>query len=131
MPNARTQAPKSQSQSPQAALHKLFSRLKLIRNLSLGAAALGGSLSYSAQRKTLGTPSIVAAATLTGLALISAATAQVLLSLNEQLEESLNQAGTPKSPAKPQTDPAPESTPESRSTQAESEPESESPADPS
>lgn len=123
MPNARTQAPKSQS--PQAALHKLFSRLKLIRNLSLGAAALGGSLSYSAQRKTLGTPSIVAAATLTGLALISAATAQVLLSLNEQLEESLNQAGTPKGPAKPQTDPAPES----RSTQAESEPESESPAD--
>jgi hypothetical protein len=122
MPNARTQAPKSQSQSPQAALHKLFSRLKLIRNLSLGAAALGGSLSYSAQRKTLGTPSIVAAATLTGLALISAATAQVLLSLNEQLEESLNQAGTPKTNPKsetsattqPNTEPAPpaESDPE-------------------
>ncbi len=129
MPNARAQAPKSQSQSPQAALHKLFSRLKLIRNLSLGAAALGGGLSYSAQRKTLGTPSIVAAATLTGLALISAATAQVLLSLNEQLEESLNQAGTPKGPAKPQMEPTPESTPESRSTQAKSEPESESPAD--
>lgn len=103
MPNARPQAP----ESPQAALNKLFSRLKLIRNLSLGAAALGGSLSYSANRKSLGTPSIVAAATLTGLALISAATAQVLLSLNEQLEESLNQAGTPKGPAKAQTETAP------------------------
>jgi len=121
MPNARTPA----AESPQAALHKLFSRLKLIRNLSLGAAALGSGLSYSATRKTLGTPSIVAAATLTGLALISAATAQVLLSLNEQLEESLNQAGAPKSPAKSQTDSPPESS--STSTQSESE----SPTDPS
>lgn len=99
MPNPRV--PAAESHSPQAALNKLFSRLKLIRNLSLGAAALGSGLSYSATRKPLGTPSIVAAATLTGLALISAATAQVLLSLNEQLEESLNQAGAPKAPAEP------------------------------
>ncbi len=124
MPNTRVPA----AESPQAALHKLFSRLKLIRNLSLGAAALGSGLSYNAQRKTLGTPSIVAAATLTGLALISAATAQVLLSLNEQLEESLNQAGAPKTNPKSETPAAPQPNTEP-APPAEADPET--PADPS
>ncbi|PIQ26698.1 hypothetical protein COW36_00935 [bacterium (Candidatus Blackallbacteria) CG17_big_fil_post_rev_8_21_14_2_50_48_46] len=72
-------------------LQTLFSRLKIIRNLSLGVSTLGTGLMVGAIKKPLGAPTIVAAATLTALALTSAATAQVLLSLNEQLESMLNQ----------------------------------------
>lgn len=76
-------------------LRKLFSRLKIIRNLSLGVGALGSGLLVSLVRKPLGAPTVVAVVTLTALALTSAATAQLLLSLNEQLEQILNQPPNP------------------------------------
>jgi hypothetical protein len=106
----------SQASPPHAAtLRKLFSRLKVIRILSVGVAALGGGLTASATRKNLGGPSIVAAATLTSLAVASAVTAHVLLSLNEQLEEALNQ--TPKPPNK-----KPEAEQQKSESQTEEEP---------
>ncbi|MGV3524618.1 MAG: hypothetical protein ACO1RX_10345 [Candidatus Sericytochromatia bacterium] len=72
-------------------LGEFFARLRRIRNLSLGVGAVGTGVLLGSAYKPMGAPVTTLAATLTTLALSTAATAQVLLSLNEQLEVALNQ----------------------------------------
>lgn len=72
-------------------LKAFFTRLKTIRNISLGVGAVGSSVMIGSAYKPIGPVAMGIAATMTTLALSTAATAQLLLSLNEQLETALNQ----------------------------------------
>lgn len=76
-----------------APLKAFFGKLKTIRNLSLGVGALGTGALIGSAYKPIGVVGTTVAVTVTTLALSTAATAQVLLSLNEQLEIALNQPG--------------------------------------
>lgn len=80
-------------------LRSFFSRLKRIRNLSLGVGAVGTGVMIGSSYRPIGVAGMTITATLTTLALSTAATAQVLLSLNEQLETVLNQPGRKPEPA--------------------------------
>ena len=80
-----------QPQSPSSSLNPFFQRLKTIRNLSLGIGMAGGGIILGSAYKPLGPVVVGIAATVTTLALSTAASAQLLLSLNEQLEVALNQ----------------------------------------
>ena len=89
------------SLSPQhATVSRLFARLKMIRNLSLGVSALGSGLALSARSRRETAPLVGGGITLAVLALLSAGTAQILLRLNQELEQRLNQP-VPDSPAEP------------------------------
>lgn len=72
-------------------LKVFFQKLKAIRNISLGVGAVGTGVMLSSNYKPIGVAGMSIAATLTTLALSTAATAQLLLNLNEQLEVVLNQ----------------------------------------
>lgn len=72
-------------------LKAFFNKLKTIRNVSLGLGAVGTGVMVSSNYKPIGGAGMGLAATLTTLALSTAATAQLLLSLNEQLEMVLKQ----------------------------------------
>ncbi|PKL75436.1 MAG: hypothetical protein CVV27_15390 [Candidatus Melainabacteria bacterium HGW-Melainabacteria-1] len=72
-------------------LRSFFTRLKTIRNLSLGLGMAGTGVMVGSAYKPIGPVAMTLAATVTTLALSTAATAQLLLSLNEQLEVALNQ----------------------------------------
>lgn len=72
-------------------LKAFFGRLKRIRNISLGVGALGAGVMVGSNYKPIGGAGVTIAATVTTLALSTAATAQLLLSLNEQLETLLSQ----------------------------------------
>lgn len=74
-----------------AGLKAFFNKLKTIRNISLGVGALGSGVLIGSAYKPIGVAATTLAVTATTLALSTAATAQVLLSLNEQLETLLNQ----------------------------------------
>jgi hypothetical protein len=78
-------------------LRQLFIRLKRVRNISLGIGAVGTGVLIGSAYKPLGIGSMTTAVTLTTLSLSTAATAQLLLSLNTQLENLLN---TPSNPNK-------------------------------
>lgn len=82
---------KPEPQSPASTLNPFFQRLRTIRNLSLGIGMAGGSVMLRSAYKPLGPVVIGVAATVTTLALSTAASAQLLLSLNEQLEAAMNQ----------------------------------------
>ncbi len=78
-------------------LRQLFIRLKRVRNVSLGVGAIGTSVLIGSAYKPLSIGSMTAAVTLTTLSLSTAATAQLLLSLNTQLENVLNTPSNPPS----------------------------------
>lgn len=71
-------------------LRQLFIRLKRIRNISLGLGAAGTGVLIGSNYKPLSVGAMTAAVTFTTLSLSTAATAQLLLSLNTQLENLLN-----------------------------------------
>ena len=71
-------------------LRQLFVRLKRVRNISRGIGAVGTGVLIGSAYKPLGIGSMTTAVTLTTLSLSTAATAQLLLSLNTQLENLLN-----------------------------------------
>lgn len=79
-----TEAPHQQN------LRQLFVRLKRVRNISLGLGAVGTGVLVGSTYKPLNVGAMTAAVTLTTLSLSTAATAQLLLSLNTQLENLLN-----------------------------------------
>jgi len=83
----------------QKPLKAFFHKLKTIRNLSLGIGALGTGVMVGSAYKPIGVVGMSITATVTTLALSTAATAQVLLSLNEQLEVLLNQPAKKPDPA--------------------------------
>ncbi len=83
----------------QASLRAFFNRLKRIRNISLGVGVVGTGVMISSNYRPIGAGGITITATLTTLALSAAATAQVLLSLNEQLEVLLKQPGRKPEPS--------------------------------
>lgn len=80
-------------------LQGFFVRLKTIRNLSLGVGMAGTGVMLGSAYKPIGPVAMGVAATVTTLALSTAATAQLLLSLNEQLEVALNQPARRPGPA--------------------------------
>lgn len=89
--NSSAQAPAAGMQSADhPSLQQLFIRLKRIRNVSLSTGILCSALVFKLARKPLGASTITAVGALVTLALASALTAQLLLSLNEQLEQILN-----------------------------------------
>lgn len=102
MSETNTTMDNSQKMAPAntASLRSFFSRLKRIRNISLGVGAVGTGVMVGSSYRPIGGAAMTIAATLTTLALSTAATAQVLLSLNEQLEIVLNQPGRKLEPAK-------------------------------
>lgn len=75
-------------------LRQLFVRLKRVRNVSIGIGAVGTGVLIGSAYKPLGIGSMTTAITLTTLSLSTAATAQLLLSLNTQLENLLNTPST-------------------------------------
>lgn len=75
----------------QSHLQSFFNRLKTIRNISLGVGVAGTGVLIGSSYKPIGVAGMTAAVTVTTLALSTAATTQVLLSLNEQLETALAQ----------------------------------------
>lgn len=77
-------------------LRQLFTRLKRVRNISLGIGAAGTGVLIGSAYKPLRVGTMTAAVTLTTLSLSTAATAQLLLSLNTQLENLLNAPTPPK-----------------------------------
>jgi len=85
--------------SNQGNLRAFFSRLKRIRNISLSVGAVGTGVMIGSSYRPIGVAGMTITATLTTLALSTAATAQVLLSLNEQLETVLNQPGRKPEPS--------------------------------
>lgn len=82
---------KPENSQKDRSLKGFFTRLKTIRNISLGVGLAGTGVMVGSAYKPIGPVGITLAATVTTLALSTAATAQLLLSLNEQLETALNQ----------------------------------------
>lgn len=81
----------SSAEAPhQQNLRQLFVRLKRVRNISIGIGAVGTGVLIGSAYKPLGIGKMTTAITLTTLSLSTAATAQLLLSLNTQLENLLN-----------------------------------------
>ncbi len=80
----------SSQQTQQDNVRALFVRLKRVRNISLGLGAIGTGVLIGSAYKPLNVASMTAAVTLTTLSLSTAGTAQLLLSLNTQLESLLN-----------------------------------------
>ena len=76
--------------SHQQNLQALFSRLKRVRNVSLGLGAVGTGVMIGSAYRPLSVATMTATVTVTTLSLSTAATAQLLLSLNTQLEALLN-----------------------------------------
>ncbi len=90
---------KPENHQKNQALQGFFTRLKTIRNISLGVGLTGTGVMVGSAYKPIGPVGITIAATVTTLALSTAATAQLLLSLNEQLETALNQPARKPAPS--------------------------------
>lgn len=94
---------KPEPTSQEKTLKAFFVRLKTIRNVSLGVGMASTGVMIGSSYKQIGPVAMTLAATVTTLALSTAATAQILLSLNEQLEIALNQPARKPSPANSQS----------------------------
>ncbi|HEY9840815.1 MAG: hypothetical protein ACAI44_14600 [Candidatus Sericytochromatia bacterium] len=97
--NAKVVELKPEPTSQDKTLKAFFIRLKTIRNISLGVGLASTGVMVGASYKPIGPLAMTLAATVTTLALSTAATAQLLLSLNEQLEAALNQPTRKPGPA--------------------------------
>lgn len=79
-------------------IQALFLKLKTIRNVSIGIGLAGSGLLAKSSRTPLAPWATAAAVTVTVVSLSTAATAQLLISLNEQLVDILSQPAPPPEP---------------------------------